>query len=85
MLIYARYHVDFLRPSSLTFRSFKQVELSESSRTRSAQPMRVIAGLGISVIAKAGFGWSGLLARRTGDVCVAGTMPRPKPKQYLNI
>lgn len=71
--------------NSFTFRSFRQVELSLSNKTRSAQPMRAIGGLGTSVMANAGFGWSGLFARRTGDVCVVGWILRPKPKQYLKI
>lgn len=47
--------------------------------------MRAIAGDGISVMASAEFGWSGLFVRRTGDVWVAGVTLRPKPvsvKQY---
>lgn len=69
---------------NLTFLSFKQLELSVIRSTRSAHPIREMAGLGVSVMGKAGFGWSGLFGRRTGDVCTAGVMPRPKPAQHLN-
>lgn len=72
------------KPHQRTLRSLRQLELSVSNRTRNAQPIRDIAGLGTSVIANAGFGWSGLLARRTGDVCAA-VIPRPKPMQHLNV
>lgn len=74
----------FSHQSQHTLRSLRQVELSVSRRTRSAQPILAIAGLGFSVIANAGFGWSGLFARRTGD-WAAGVIPRPKPMQHLNV
>lgn len=41
--------------------------------------MRDISGLGVSVIGSAGFGWSGLFGRRTGETCDADGTLRPKP------
>lgn len=60
----------------LTFRSFKQLELSVMSSVRRAQPIRAMAGLGVSVMGNAGLGWSGLSGRRVGDVG-AGEMAAP--------
>lgn len=46
------------------------------SSVRNAQPIRAMAGLGVSVMGNAGFGWSGLSGRRVGDVG-AGEMAAP--------
>lgn len=59
--------------------------LSATNSVRKAQPIRPIPELGVSVIGSAGFGWSGLSGRRTGDTGITGDRPpRPKPEKKNN-